>query len=97
MLLQGGNETDRQECRPIFCALAIAHMDCATAQIQVLNPKSHAFGHPKSGTVQQFRHQSWRAGQVRQDGANFINSKHNRQSMGSLDTSQPIQMADGFL
>jgi len=75
LTLQRLREPRWHDGRTIFCALAAAHGDRSTAEVEVLDTQRHAFRHTQTGAIQQLGHQAWCTTHLAQDFPDFINGQ----------------------
>jgi drug/metabolite transporter (DMT)-like permease len=95
VIAQGWHHAGRQHRHPILEALAVAHENLATLEIDILHPQAQAFHDAQTSAIHQPTDQGIGAFQPRKQRGNLGLRQHHRQAargLGRLDIIEPRQL-----
>jgi hypothetical protein len=95
VIAQGWHQAGRQHRHPILEALAVAHENLATLEIDILHPQAQAFHDAQTSAIHQPTDQGIGAFQPRKQRGNLGLRQHHRQAargLGRLDIIEPRQL-----
>lgn len=96
MLLQGRYQAFWQYRRPILATFAVTNRYRLRSQIDVLDPQADALVDTQSGTINEFRHQSWRTDHLSQRRPDLLGRQNHWYPDAALHPLQVSHLSERF-
>jgi hypothetical protein len=94
LLAQGFFQGAGQQGDAVLRALAVADDEMALAEVDVLDPEAEAFQQSEAGAVEQAGHQSIRAVELVEDGADLVAGQDRREPLGPPGRGDPAEVLE---